>query len=631
MIRPYRCNAGTLMPTKYFVTRHDGAIQWAYKAGHKATKMTQFDVSIVQGGDIVIGTLPVHLAGEVLKRGGKYWHLSMEVPMEFRGKELTAEQMNEFGARLEEYRVLDRGARISDTLEVVVPPFAKEERLIHVVIASQQIVPNLLPALTLPCHGLCILVSEDTSIQASAELLGGMAKKHFAQRADFEVMLYRLGGGTLFPDLVRQFTEARKTIGERWGRTRVCLNVTGGTKPMALAATEAFAGGAYIVYCDTSTNRIECIDPAECAPVPPCYEALTFPLYLEANRYLICEPPLNTPPTVKEMKSRRNMTAFLARNAVALGKQSVPRGRIERSITGKYWPESMKENDTQGHATSPLARISEIGSNVDKDNRGRPTKPHPHVRWTLPVGDGYTNWCHLLEMLERVGLITILKRVGPRDGAAEANCVILFKFRGSDCARYVGGTWMEEFAALTARDVVERVGLDANSVVRMGVELKPVPSAGTAEPGNWPLNELDVAMYHRGRLLMIETKAGSLSYKSQDALNKLERLRRSAGGPFGAAWLLSARNSSEDEGSDLMRRARFYGIEVHGVNQLESFHIALSQWLRLAPDEAVLTNPPVWSAETWTPIRTSVESSTQTGQPLTSMAIADALRAAKAS
>ena len=56
-------------------------------------------------GDVVIGTLPVHIVAEICARGGRYLHLTLDVPPQARGRELTADDMERFGARLEEYEV----------------------------------------------------------------------------------------------------------------------------------------------------------------------------------------------------------------------------------------------------------------------------------------------------------------------------------------------------------------------------------------------------------------------------------------------------------------------------------------------------------------------------------------------
>ena len=92
--------------TTFFVSRHPGALDWA--AGESITVDTviaHLDPEVIESGDVVIGTLPIHLAARVCERGGRYLHLRLEIPPDWRGRELSAADLLQFGARLEEYRV----------------------------------------------------------------------------------------------------------------------------------------------------------------------------------------------------------------------------------------------------------------------------------------------------------------------------------------------------------------------------------------------------------------------------------------------------------------------------------------------------------------------------------------------
>lgn len=91
--------------TTYFISRHPGAQDWARQNGHNTKMVTHFDPQSVQPGDTVLGTLPVHLAAEVCERGGRYFHLTLNIPAEMRGKELTADDMSQLGACLQEFEV----------------------------------------------------------------------------------------------------------------------------------------------------------------------------------------------------------------------------------------------------------------------------------------------------------------------------------------------------------------------------------------------------------------------------------------------------------------------------------------------------------------------------------------------
>ncbi len=91
--------------TAYFVTRHRGAVEWARACGIEAEHLEHLDPAILQPGDVVLGTLPVAVVAEVCLRDARYMHLTLDTPPQMRGKELTAGDMEEFGAKLEEFEV----------------------------------------------------------------------------------------------------------------------------------------------------------------------------------------------------------------------------------------------------------------------------------------------------------------------------------------------------------------------------------------------------------------------------------------------------------------------------------------------------------------------------------------------
>jgi len=107
--RPTEATPGTACSQTrltYFVTRHPGAIEWAARRGLEVDRqLDHLDVETIQPGDEVIGILPVNLAAEVCARGGRFFNLSLTVPPEARGRELSADELEQYGARIEEYRV----------------------------------------------------------------------------------------------------------------------------------------------------------------------------------------------------------------------------------------------------------------------------------------------------------------------------------------------------------------------------------------------------------------------------------------------------------------------------------------------------------------------------------------------
>ena len=92
--------------TTYFITRHNGATSWAEQNGVVVDKqLSHLEIEWVKKDDIVIGNLPIQLVEQICSLGGRYFNLSIDIPSEHRGKELTAKQLQQFGAKIEEYLV----------------------------------------------------------------------------------------------------------------------------------------------------------------------------------------------------------------------------------------------------------------------------------------------------------------------------------------------------------------------------------------------------------------------------------------------------------------------------------------------------------------------------------------------
>ncbi len=92
--------------TTWFVTRHPGAAEWAARRGLRIDRhVAHLDPASIALGDTVIGVLPVNLAARICERGAHYLNLSLDLPAEARGRELSADELERFGARLEAFEV----------------------------------------------------------------------------------------------------------------------------------------------------------------------------------------------------------------------------------------------------------------------------------------------------------------------------------------------------------------------------------------------------------------------------------------------------------------------------------------------------------------------------------------------
>lgn len=92
--------------TRWFVSRHPGAYEWLATQGLPVDRQVpHLRLEEVADGDLVIGTLPMQMVAALCERGVRYVHLALDLPLEARGRELSAEEMDRYGARLISYEV----------------------------------------------------------------------------------------------------------------------------------------------------------------------------------------------------------------------------------------------------------------------------------------------------------------------------------------------------------------------------------------------------------------------------------------------------------------------------------------------------------------------------------------------
>lgn len=91
----------------WLVTRHPGALDWLLSRFHftDAHIVQHLEVNAVQPGDRVVGTLPVQVIADISARAASYYHLTIPMRSEHRGRELSADDLDALGARLECFHV----------------------------------------------------------------------------------------------------------------------------------------------------------------------------------------------------------------------------------------------------------------------------------------------------------------------------------------------------------------------------------------------------------------------------------------------------------------------------------------------------------------------------------------------
>lgn len=92
------------------VSRHPGAAEWLKRRGIEPDEhQTHFHPARAQPGDVVIGTLPLHLAAGLCSRGIQVIGLVIDTPPEWRGQELTSDQIEAANGRLHRFSITDHG------------------------------------------------------------------------------------------------------------------------------------------------------------------------------------------------------------------------------------------------------------------------------------------------------------------------------------------------------------------------------------------------------------------------------------------------------------------------------------------------------------------------------------------
>lgn len=93
-------------PPDLVVTRHPGAAAWVQRVlGRPVRCVTHLHESELVAGTRYYGVFPLNLAAAICTAGAECWAISLQVPPELRGQELTATQLDQLGARLVRYTV----------------------------------------------------------------------------------------------------------------------------------------------------------------------------------------------------------------------------------------------------------------------------------------------------------------------------------------------------------------------------------------------------------------------------------------------------------------------------------------------------------------------------------------------
>ena len=94
-------------PKTWIVSRHPGAIALISDLGFCGTIVSHITLDQVMPGDTVVGVLPLSLSFPLQDLGALVLHLVIDLPAEYRGQELSIDQLKQFGARICRYQITE--------------------------------------------------------------------------------------------------------------------------------------------------------------------------------------------------------------------------------------------------------------------------------------------------------------------------------------------------------------------------------------------------------------------------------------------------------------------------------------------------------------------------------------------
>lgn len=376
---------------------------------------------------------------------------------------------------------------------------------LHIQLVSHQLAANLIPALMeRPDHAALIVTPamlEQARRLRELQEQNGISVQVFDNAPDADVS--RVHEFAL--DLVERLPKVDEVV----------LNVTGGTKLMALGFLEMLRDTVdRRIYTDTENGRLEHlpVGTERAEPPVPLDSVLDVPLSLRTQ-------------------------GFRFRSAV-----SSEAGWLEHATERKRVAKGLADiARDDGAFLGELNRLASIARGEDDELLA----PEQALR-NPPYGQRKTH----LGWLRDTGMI----------GWSGGREIL---FLDIERTRFLNGGWLEEYVYHRLRDE----GIDD---VALGV-------VGTWDGTDGARNELDVVAVHANRPLVVECKTarhGRDQGIDDHQLYKLNSIGERLRGVFGTTWMISARAPTDDMG----RRARQHGIRLLGPQDLPNLRDIVREW-----------------------------------------------------
>ena len=540
--------------TTYLVTRHEGTRKWVdAMAKHDRLPfaidrmLEHLDTSVLKKGDVVVGTLPIHIAAELHAKGIEFWSLDLHVPPSDRGKELSGLHIAKYGARFTRYEV--RSKKTATIEPKAVRESTKPRLSISLIPVSEQLAPGAIGWVHMPTDQVRLLASP--SMRKKAELLQNWLK---LRPNPPKVSIIEWNDSDYATLLEGADDWASKLAAEE--RPRVVIHLTGGTKPMSMALQRAFgkradAFGKALAgpYVDTLHGKVEELlgqDPI----ATPMRSVLNIADLLSLQGFAV-DSALSAHADYAQWQKREALFKLFMSNRASSWLPAwyallAPADWLLNPRRNKQGQKREFKNDFvtvnwDGNVLQPRFSISITGA---KKN----------------------NWKELHRVLQgELGLA--LKRFGAAaiELTGDATLTLSLDRRGLDELAFLYGGWMEVWLAseFTKAEVDEWAqGL---KVQKGGVE-----------------NELDFLAACGNRLLLVEVKTGNLTRDGKDdsvateALYKLDSVAEKLGRSFNERWLVTLKDLNKAD----LERAKTQNVKVISGADFASLREEIKRWVK---------------------------------------------------